>query len=315
MFRLKTAFARLVRAVTRRLGKGGTTAPGRVLLRLEPGAMGRLGKRLEGGAMLISATNGKTTTAALLNGILEDAGRPVVRNRAGSNMHWGVTTALLDAGKKPGELGLLEVDEAWLPRVADELDPRAFLLANLFRDQLDRYGELELIADRWAEVVAARAGRSAFVLNADDPLVADLGRDRSPLYFGVDDDSLAIAELQHAADSKHCRRCGHPYAYEAIYLAHLGRYACPNCGARRPDPAVVARDVELRGIRSAAFTLDAPGGSARVELPLPGLYNVYNALGAAALCLRLGASLSAVVDGLQSVAPAFGRAETLSLSG
>src|SRR5215217_6611667 len=104
MFRVKTAVARLVRAVTRRLGKGGTTAPGRVLLKLDSGAMGRLGKRLEGGAMLISATNGKTTTAALLNGVLEDAGRPVVRNRAGSNMHWGVTTALLDAGRAP-ELG------------------------------------------------------------------------------------------------------------------------------------------------------------------------------------------------------------------
>ena len=158
MFRLKTALARLVRAATRRLGKGGTTAPGRVLLRLDSGAMGRLGKRLEGGAMLISATNGKTTTASLLNGILEHAGRPVVRNRAGSNMHWGVTTALLDAGRAPGELGLLEVDEAWLPRVSEELEPRAFLLGNLFRDQLDRYGELELIADRWAEVVADRAG-------------------------------------------------------------------------------------------------------------------------------------------------------------
>ena len=153
------------------------------------------------------------------------------------------------------------------------------------------------------------------MLNADDPLVADLGRDREALYFGVDDDSLALAELQHAADSKHCRRCGHPYAYEAIYLAHLGRYACPNCGARRPEPAVVARDVELRGIRSAAFTLVTPAGSARVELPLPGLYNVYNALGAAALCLTLGAPLDAVAAGLQAVAPAFGRAETLDLGG
>src|SRR5215216_5177589 len=160
MFALKTALARLVRAVTRRLGKGGTTAPGRVLLKLDDGAMGRLGKRLEGGAMLISATNGKTTTAALLGGILEHAGRPVVRNRAGSNMHWGVTTALLDAGREPGELGLLEVDEAWLPEVARQLDPRALVLCNLFRDQLDRYGELETIADRWVELVAERDGDS-----------------------------------------------------------------------------------------------------------------------------------------------------------
>src|SRR3954471_13123326 len=178
MFALKTALARLVRAVTRRLGRGGTTAPGRVLLKLDEGAMGRLGKRLEGGAMLISATNGKTTTAALLSGILEHAERPVVRNRAGSNMHWGVTTALLDAGREPGQLGLLEVDEAWLPKVAEAVRPKLYLLANLFRDQLDRYGELELLADRWAALVAAEDGRARFVLNADDPLVADLGRGR-----------------------------------------------------------------------------------------------------------------------------------------
>ena len=317
MFRLKTVLARLIRAATRRLGKGGTTAPGRVLLRLDRGAMGRLGERLEGGALLISATNGKTTSAALLAGILEHAGRPVVRNRAGSNMHWGVTTALLDAGRRPGELGLLEVDEAWLPRVSEELEPRAFLLANLFRDQLDRYGELELIADRWAEVVAARAGRSAWILNADDPLVADLGRDREQVtYFGVDDDGLALPELQHAADSKHCRRCGHAYVYDAVYLAHMGRYRCPNCGRERPAPAVAAERVTLRGMRGTDVLLGLPGGE-RIELsfPLPGLYNVYNALGAAAAAVALGVDATHIGAALSNAAAVFGRVERLRVGG
>ncbi|HWK25786.1 MAG TPA: MurT ligase domain-containing protein, partial [Solirubrobacter sp.] len=187
--------------------------------------------------------------------------------------------------------------------------PRALLLGNLFRDQLDRYGELETIADRWAAVVA---GRSGLVLNADDPLIADLGRHApAPVYFGVDDDALALPVLQHASDSKHCRRCGHAYVYSAIYLAHLGHYRCPSCGQQRPEPDVVATAVELRGIRSAAFTLRGR----RVELPLPGLYNVYNALGAAALTLALGVALDDVVAGLEAVAPAFGRAETLDLDG
>jgi UDP-N-acetylmuramyl tripeptide synthase len=200
--------------------------------------------------------------------------------------------------------------------VAAELEPRAVLLGNLFRDQLDRYGELEIIADRWAEIVAGLPEETALVLNADDPLVADLGRHRADaLYFGVDDDALALPELQHASDSKHCRRCLHAYVYDAAYLAHLGHYACPNCGARRPDPAVSASAVELRGIRSAAFTLRTTDGERRIELPLPGLYNVYNALGAAALCLRLGTSLDDVAAGLAAVAPAFGRAETLDLGG
>jgi len=317
----KVAAAKAVGSLVRAAGRGGgTSLPGKVLTRLEPHAIGLLAQRLTHGSAVISATNGKTTTAAMTAAILERSGETLVHNRAGANMAGGVASALAAAARRggrelSGELGLFEVDEFWLAPVVEELEPRALLLGNLFRDQLDRYGELEIIADRWAAVVAAHGDRSALVLCADDPLVADLGRAHEPLYFGVDDDSLAYAELQHAADSKHCRRCGHPYVYEAIYLAHLGRYRCPSCGSRRPDPAVVARAVELRGIHSAAFTLATPAGSARVELPLPGLYNVYNALGAAALGLSLGASLAAVVAGLEAVAPAFGRAETVELAG
>src|SRR3712207_283137 len=226
-------------------------------------------------------------------------------------MAGGVASALALASRRGGRtldgtFGLFEVDEFWLGQVVEQLRPRALLLANLFRDQLDRYGELDTIADRWATLARGRPG---LVLNADDPLVADLGRAApSPLYFGVDDDSLAFAELQHASDSKHCRRCGHAYVYDAAYMAHLGHYHCPNCGNRRPEPTVVAREVELRGIRAAAFTLHAPAGRARVELPLPGLYNVYNALGAAALCLALGVRLDDVVAGLEAVRPALWRA-------
>src|SRR3954463_3257998 len=274
MFRAKLALARAARAASRRTGRGGTTAPGRLLLRLDDDAIQTLGRRLEDGAVCLSATNGKTTTASMLAEILERAGERVVHNRAGSNMHWGIATALLDAGRERGELGLLEVDEAWLPTVARQLDPRALVLCNLFRDQLDRYGELELIADRWAELVAERDGLSAFVLNADDPLVADLGRERRQVnYFGVEDDSLALPELQHAADSKHCRRCGHAYVYDAIYLGHLGRYRCPNCGRERPEPAVAAENVVLRGMDGSDFDLRTPAGRASLRMPLPGLYN------------------------------------------
>jgi UDP-N-acetylmuramyl tripeptide synthase len=315
----KLVAAKAVGGLARRAGRGGgTSLPGKVLMRLEPQAIRMLAGRLEHGSVVVSATNGKTTTAAMVASILERTGARLVHNRAGANMAGGVASALAAAARRggrelDGDLGLFEVDEFWLGPVVEELEPRALLLGNLFRDQLDRYGELETIADRWAAVVAARRDRTALVLNADDPLVADLGRDAEPVYFGVEDDRMAHAELQHASDSKHCRRCGHPYIYEAAYLAHLGRYHCPNCGARRPEPSVAATDVALDGVRSAAFTLRSAGGEARVELPLPGLYNVYNALGAAALCLSLGAPLDAVVAGLHDVSPAFGRAETLDL--
>jgi UDP-N-acetylmuramyl tripeptide synthase len=188
------------------------------------------------------------------------------------------------------------------------------LLGNLFRDQLDRYGELETIADRWAAVVATLSGRSALILNADDPLIADLGRaNPNVTYFGVEDESVAMPEMQHASDSKHCRRCGAAYAYDAIYLGHLGRYHCPNCGQQRPAPQIAAEQIRFDGTRGAAFRLRTLDGATEIQLPLPGLYNVYNALGAAALCLRLGVDTNTVAAGLHAVAAAFGRAETVTV--
>jgi UDP-N-acetylmuramyl tripeptide synthase len=289
-----------------------------VLIRLDPHAISALAARLSRGTSVISATNGKTTTAAMTATILGQAGIPIVHNRAGANMAGGIASTLLAAalprGHIDGELGLFEVDEFWLDRMTAELSPRAVLLANLFRDQLDRYGELETIADRWAGVAHRLPDSARLVLNADDPLVADLGRGRpGTTYFGIEDPSMAMPEMQHASDSKHCRRCGTAYAYEAIYLGHMGRYRCPNCGNERPTPVVAADRIELHGTRSATFTLHSPAGSAVVKLPLPGLYNVYNALAAVALCTALGVELRSVVRGLETVTAAFGRAETITV--
>jgi len=317
MFRVARALARLARAASRRVGRtGGTTAPGRMLLKLSPGSLRRMASELDAGSVLVSATNGKTTTAAMIAAALEGAGRPVVHNRAGSNMAWGVATALLDAGRERGEIGLFEVDEAWLPAVARDTAPRLLLLSNLFRDQLDRYGELELLADRWAELTADLDGRARFVLNADDPLVADLGRDRAGVtYFGVEDDSQALPGMQHAADSKHCRNCGHAYEYEAVYMGHMGRYRCPNCGRTRPEPQVAATSVALDGMRGSRVKLRTPQGDLDLELKLPGLYNVYNAVAAAATALELGVPLATVGDALEGFGGAFGRVETIPVSG
>ncbi|MGI8412478.1 MAG: MurT ligase domain-containing protein [Solirubrobacteraceae bacterium] len=315
---IKVAAARAVGELARRAGRGGgTSLPGKLLLRLDPLAIRTLAARLPRGSVLISATNGKTTTSAMAASILEAAGIALVHNRAGANMAGGVASTLLEAARGnaaiDGELGLFEVDEFWLNRVASELEPRALLLCNLFRDQLDRYGELETIADRWASVVATLGPEARLVVNADDPLLADLGRAAPVTYFGVEDSSMAMPEMQHASDSKHCRRCGAAYHYDAIYLGHLGRYRCPHCGQARPSPSVSAQRIALDGTRASRFTLCAPDGSAEVALALPGLYNVYNALAAAALCLELGVSLATVAVGLQRVAAAFGRGETIRI--
>jgi lipid II isoglutaminyl synthase (glutamine-hydrolysing) len=319
MFGPKLALARAAGALSRRSGRGGgTTLPGRLLLRMAPDAIARLGTGLSGGSTIVSATNGKTTTAGMLAAALRAAGRVPVHNRAGSNMTWGVATALLE---QRGEEGLFEVDEAWLPRVAADLEPRLIVLGNLFRDQLDRYGELEHLADEWARVVAARAGPTEFALNADDPLIADLGRDRDlarrpgVTYFGIEDPSQALPELQHAFDAKHCRRCGAPYVYERAFVGHLGHYSCPNCAADRPAPDVAATHIDLEGMRGSRVAVRAPEGEVELRLPLPGVYNVYNGLAALTAALQLGIPLRQAADALGRMEAVFGRVETIEVEG
>jgi UDP-N-acetylmuramyl tripeptide synthase len=319
LFGPKLAAARAAGALSRASGRGGgTTLPGRLLLRMAPDALARLGARLDAGATIISATNGKTTTAGMIAAALRAAGRPPVHNRAGSNMTWGVATALLE---QQGEEGLFEVDEAWLRRVADDLRPRLVVLGNLFRDQLDRYGELEHLADEWAATVARHAGATGFALNADDPLIADLGRDgelaRRPgvSYFGIEDPSQALPELQHAFDAKHCRRCGAPYEYERAFVGHLGHYRCPSCGADRPAPDVAATRIELEGMRGSRIQVRTPDGEVALHLPLPGVYNVYNALAALTAALRLDLSLPEAAHAMESMEAVFGRVETVPVAG
>jgi UDP-N-acetylmuramyl tripeptide synthase len=318
VFGAKVALARAIGAASRTSGRGGgTTLPGRVLLRLSPDAIARLGSRLSR-STIVSATNGKTTTAGMISAALAAEGRKPVHNRAGSNMTWGVATALLE---QHGTEGLFEVDEAWLPKVTAQLDPELIVLGNLFRDQLDRYGELETLADEWAKLVEARAGHTRFVLNADDPLIADLGRDREErprpgvTYFGIEDPRHALPELQHAHDAKHCRRCGHPYEYERAFVGHLGHYACPSCGAQRPTPDVAATEIDLLGMEGSQLSVRTPKGDLKLKLPLPGLYNAYNALAAIAAALDLGVGLELVRSGLESVRAVFGRVETIEVDG
>jgi len=319
LFPVKLGAARAVGAASRASGRGGgTTLPGRLLLRWQPDALRRLGAGLTRGSTLVSATNGKTTTAGMIAAALAADGRHPVHNRAGSNMTWGVATALLD---QRGEEGLFEVDEAWLPQVAEQLDPQLIVLGNLFRDQLDRYGEMEALASEWAKAVGARTGRTRFVLNADDPAIADLGRDgageprQGVTYFGIEDRSQALPELQHAFDAHHCRRCGHPYSYERAFVGHLGHYSCASCGAQRPAPAVVATAIELHGMDGSRVALSTPAGDFDLKLPLPGLYNVYNALAAVAAALEMGVPSDRIASALAGMRAAFGRVETIDVAG
>jgi lipid II isoglutaminyl synthase (glutamine-hydrolysing) len=306
----ETSAARLVGRLSRAVGRGGgTTLPGKLLWKVDPGAVDALATRLPQGVAIVSATNGKTTTSAMVARILAPRHR-LAWNNSGANLASGVASTLLAANG--AELGLLEVDEFALPEVMRRTRPRVVTLGNLFRDQLDRYGELEHIADRWRTAVGALPASSLLVVNADDPLVADLAADRpSALRFGVDDPRLARPALQHAADSKYCVRCGTPYTYAAAYVGHLGDYRCPNCGHARPALDMSAQAIELDGLEGSSFDVVTPGETARVRLRLPGLYNVYNALAATATASALGVPLSEIAERLKSFTAAFGRFERI----
>ncbi len=288
---------------------GGTTVPGKLLWKLDPGAVDRLAAQLPHGSALVSATNGKTTTAAMVAQILGGRFR-LAHNRSGANLVSGVASALIEA--RDAQLGLFEVDEGALPEVARRLRPRAVCLANLFRDQLDRYGELELVAARWRETVRSLGGDVDLVVNGDDPPLGDLAHERSrSTVFGVDDPRQARPSLQHAADSKYCIRCGKPYVYATAYVGHLGDYHCPACGHGRPPLDVSAREIEPVGLEGVSFDLATPEGKRRVRLGVPGLYNVYNALAAAGLARALGARIDEISAGLERFSPAFGRFERI----
>ncbi|MGH3005244.1 MAG: MurT ligase domain-containing protein [Gaiellaceae bacterium] len=307
---LEIALARAAGRLSRLAGRGGgTTLPGKILATIDPGALGTLAGRLPLGSALVSATNGKTTTAAIVSEILGDRVR-LAHNRAGANLVSGVTSALL--AEPDAELGLFEVDEGAFPDVAQRVGPYAVCLGNLFRDQLDRYGELELIAGRWRSAVGGLRQDAWVVANADDPLLAHIVRGRgNVLRFGLDDPRVARERLPHAADSKYCPDCGAPFDYTAAYVGHLGDYRCPNGHLARPPLDVTAREIELSGLQSSTFELATPLGTRRVELALPGLYNVYNAVAAASLALVLGSGLDEVATGVGRFRAAFGRFERI----
>ncbi|MBI4278939.1 MAG: Mur ligase family protein [Armatimonadetes bacterium] len=309
---------------------GGTTMPGRVARAIEPRVVPTLAGRLRHGTMVVTGTNGKTTTSRLVAHILEHAGLVPIHNRAGANLAAGIAAALVEhatlGGVPRGDVGVFEVDEATLPRVVDGLRPRAVILTNLFRDQLDRYGEIDLVAAGWRQTVSVLPASATVILNADDPLVADVaGAVRAGgaevLAFGVEDPACGLgageggAPPEHTAEARYCYRCGRPYLYTTVYYGHMGHYRCSGCDAARPAPQVVAREVRLRGIEGTRFLLEGPGAAFAVRTVLPGLYNVYNILAACACCLAMGVAPETVERAVENFTPAFGRAEQMRIDG
>ena len=273
MFRLGSLLARALRAASRRLGRsGGTTAPGRPLPAYLPHRAAAHVHRAGGGHHAESATNGKTTTCAMAAAALERGGRRVVRNAAGSNMSWGVATALLSA--RAGGRASSACSRSTRPGCRGS-PSRSGRAPTCLRTSSATSSTVMASSRSWriagpSSPKPRRVAALAWSMPTT-PWSRTFGRDRpGVVYFGLEDDSQALPELQHAADSKHCRNCGAPYAYDAVYLGHLGRYRCENCGRRRPAPDVVATHVELEGMSGSQVDITTPRASSRSGSPSPG---------------------------------------------
>jgi UDP-N-acetylmuramyl tripeptide synthase len=305
---------------------GGTSLPGLVARAIDPQLSSYLSAQLRHGAIVITGTNGKTTTSGLVGCVLREGGLRVWRNREGSNLARGIATALLKRASAAGALQdrgdaafVFEVDEAAFPKVVADLRPRIIVINNLFRDQLDRYGEVDLVAEHWRDALKRLPSSTILALNADDPAVAALADNFSGtvIYFGVEDasDISDQTERVQTIDTRTCPRCRGMLAYSRRFYSHVGHWACTQCDFTRPQPTVSARSITLGSLDQTRFDLVLPEGVAPVTVALPGLYNVYNTLAAAAAGQASSLPTEAIRSGVARFSPAFGRAERIDVSG
>jgi len=299
---------------SRVFGRGGGGAlPGLLAERIDPRVVAKLTRNLKSGVILVTGTNGKTTTAKMITEILEESGLEVVNNSGGSNLTRGIASALIAEasifGKIRKDIGVYEVDEATMPQVANLVEPIAVVVTNIFRDQLDRYGEVDKTAAILKEAISKHP-KTTLVLNADDPMVTTLGeKHKKTVYFGVNDEKIEAAS-DLAIDIKDCPVCANELLYKSRYYGHIGIYLCKKCKFKRPAPDITAEGLKLTKDRLSAKIIIKKKPKT-LDLPIGGLYNLYNALGAISLTSTLGVKAEIIFHALCDLAPAFGRMEKL----
>jgi UDP-N-acetylmuramyl tripeptide synthase len=318
-------------ALSRRLGLGGGTGiAGIVAQRLYPDIVHHLSTQLAQGSILVTGTNGKTTTSGFIAAILSDAGLRVWRNREGSNLMRGIAGSLVIRAQLSGNLrrggqavSIFEVDEAVVPQIMREVPLRIAVFNNLFRDQLDRYGEVDSVSARWQQAISTLPEQTTLVLNADDPAIAQLGTPYhgQTIYFGIEDTALDLgtqgiaSERHQTIDARTCPKCGSDFTYTTRFYSHLGHYHCPTCGNTRPEPQVRAVNVSMNAFDQLRMTVVTPLHEGNIVIPLPGFYNIYNALAAITAAEALQIDWDPIVSGIQQFKPAFGRGERVQVAG
>lgn len=299
--------------ILKKSGRGATAAPGLYATKIDPNLLKHLSEKITT-TIIITGTNGKTTTSRFIADILKKQSIPTIHNRAGSNLVRGLVSTLIENYPLPPKaVGLFEVDEATIPAVLDQITPNIVVITNLFRDQLDRYGEVAKTHRLWKKALATLPTETTVILNSDDPNVADLGRDlkATVVSFGLDDRSIATKIAPHTIDARVCPIDGQPLKYNYFYLSHLGSYHCSNGDFKRPQPIISAQEIKLDNLNSAQLTINFHGEKLAVNLPISGLYNIYNALAAATIAHELDIDNQTIKKGLEDFRAAFGRQQTL----
>jgi len=270
----------------------GSTWPGHIALKLNPNFTNQLLRKSQTKIILVTGTNGKTTTAKLLETIFETAQKKVFLNSSGANLLNGIASSIILKSDLTGKLNydyaVFEVDENTLPQIVKKIEPDFIIALNLFRDQLDRYGEINTVAKNWKNAYQ-NLSKTTFILNADDPQIAYLGENLNSniAYFGLNDKKFEYATQQHAADSILCPKCGNKLTYDAFYFSHLGKWKCENCKLERPKPS-------LENFK---------------YYPLLGTYAIYDTLAAILTAHKLNINDEQIEKALKTFKPAFGRQE------
>lgn len=318
-------------ALSRRLHLGGgTSIVGVIAQRVYPDIVGHLATELEHGSLMITGTNGKTTTSSFIAAILRDDGLRVWHNREGSNLVGGVASSLVIRARPNGHLrrageaiSILEVDEAALPSLVQSIPPRVVVFTNLFRDQLDRYGEVDSVVSKWKKAISFLPTSTILVLNADDPTIAQIGEPFKGriLYYGIDDIPLdaepqtGTNERHQVLDARTCSNCGGTYEYDQQFYSHMGHYHCPQCGKQRPTPDVRVTYVHMDSFDRLRLQVSYADQQQQIIVPLPGFYNIYNALAAVATSIALDIGWEPITTGIEQSKPVFGRGERIQAEG
>jgi len=277
----------------------GSTWPGHIALKINKNFIKDTFKKSQTKIVLIAGTNGKTTTAKMIRAILEGNNKSVFQNQSGANLLNGIASALITeanfSGKVKKDFAIFEIDENTLPLILKVIEPSFMVLLNLFRDQLDRYGEVDHIAKNWNTAFKDLRTKTTLILNADDPTISFLNKNTKAKvkYFGLNDLNVSTIEPQYSADSVFCPNCQTKLFYKITFFSHLGNWQCPNCSLKRPR-------------------LDI--GTSKIY-PLNGIYNRYNTNAAFLTCKTIGIDSKNIVESLAQFKPAFGRQELINFTG